>query len=126
MTLGKSFEALLAGCVFCLGAAVPALSQQTGGTTAVATATDGGGHGAGRGRGAGGAGGGHTDDGGHTGDDGHTDDGGHTGDDGHTEDGHDGGHQGNGPQYHGGRNVAVSGVGHGRSVEDRVLRAEPF
>lgn len=61
----------------------------------------------------------------HSGEDDHTDD--HTDDHGddHGDD-HASGKKGKGPRYKGGRETVSVGVSHGRSLEDRVLKIEPF
>lgn len=85
----------------------------------------------GKGRGAAGGQHGRPADGGHSGEDGddHGDD--HTSDEGHdTDEGHDSDHasggKGKGPKYRGGRESVSFGVGHGRSLEDRVLKTPSF
>ncbi|WP_294609256.1 hypothetical protein [Roseovarius sp.] len=90
------------------------------------TATD---HGAdtGHASGAGGAQHGRPADAHNSGEDDHGDDHGddHTSDEGDHSD-HESGGKGKGPKYRGGRDTVTVGVGHGRSLEERVLKVPAF
>ena len=114
---------------FCaIALAMPALGQHTDGTDTT--------HGSGKGRGAGGSGGqrGKPEDP-HSGEDDHGDD--HGGDDDHGDaddhgddhgdgDDHASGGKGKGPKYKGGSNADSFTAGHGRSLEDKVLKVPDF